>query len=204
MIIYDCEIYRGILKRGEQPEPGIEYCDGWEDYANMGVTVIGCYDCRHDQYRVFLADNFGEFQRLVDEVGEVAGFNNQKFDDQLMRQNDLRLPAEKSYDLLAEVWAAAGLSRTFNFKTHMGYGLDALSNVNINAGKSGAGALAPVLWQRHQYGEVIDYCLQDVWLTKRLLFLAAARGYLISPKDDSRLHITLPDWFINETEVLTR
>mgnify|MGYP001588336156 CR=1 FL=1 len=38
MIIIDVEIEKGILGRGEIPIAGIEYCNGWRDFDNMGVS----------------------------------------------------------------------------------------------------------------------------------------------------------------------
>ena len=65
MLIYDCEIDKGIEKDPAQRLDGIEYCDGWRDFANMGISVIGAHDSMEDRYRVFMKDNFNEFMSLV-------------------------------------------------------------------------------------------------------------------------------------------
>jgi hypothetical protein len=49
--------------------------------------------------------------------------------------------------------------------------------------KSGNGALAPILWQRGQVGEVIDYCLNDVHITHELFkVMLGMSGMLVNPK----------------------
>ena len=40
MLIYDIEIVKAILKRGETSQEGIEYCGGFDDHVNAGVSVI--------------------------------------------------------------------------------------------------------------------------------------------------------------------
>lgn len=184
MLIYDCEIIKAIPpKVAAMRLPDIEYCLGWEDLTGMGISVIGAYDYEEDRYRVFCEDNFDEFQALVEHHDRIVGFNSLKFDNRLCAANGLMVPDEKSYDLLVEIWLAAGLGPHFVYPTHIGYGLDACAAANFAEHKTGNGALAPIHWQHGQTGKVIDYCLQDVRLTKRLLDLVLHNGNIINPKD---------------------
>jgi hypothetical protein len=90
-----------------------------------------------------------------------------------------------TYDLLCEVRAASGQPRQYTPRvTRGGYSLDALAKANLEISKSGRGDLAPKLWQRGEYGAVIDYCLRDVMLTKRLF---EKRTHLVDPTDGSSL-----------------
>lgn len=186
MIIYDCEIIKAINGRNEERLQGIEYCEGWRDFPGMGISVICVYDYATGRYRVFCADNFSEFQALVNETDIVIGFNSLGFDNRLCKANGLIVPDEKSYDLLAEIWHGAGLSRTFDYKTHGGYTLEACSQVNLGLSKFGNGAIAPIDWQRGKAGKVIDYCLSDIFLTKSLVDIVIAQGFLLNPKDRSQ------------------
>jgi len=181
MIVFDCEIVKGIAKHDEDRIPGIEYCDGWKDFDNMGISVICAYDYDEERHRVFCKDNFAAFQELINATDFVIGFNSLAFDNPLCAANDIHIPAEKSYDLLVEIWDAAGLEREFHYPSHTGYGLDACALVNFGISKSGNGAMAPVLWQRGQIGDVIDYCLNDIRLTKALLDIAIEEGGILNP-----------------------
>lgn len=190
-IIYDCEIIKAIPSKGVPPVDGIKYCEGWHDHANMGVSVIGAYDYANDRYRVFLRDNFAEFQALVDSRKIIIGFNSLSFDNRLCAESEgITVPNDKSWDLLVEIWRAAGLGPKFKSPSHLGYSLDAVSEANLGQKKSGNGAMAPVLWQKGQYGEVIDYCLQDVVLTKKNVD-RAIRNELINPKTGKILSINV-------------
>lgn len=193
VIVYDCEIKKAIppMLESERLE-GIEYASGWQDFTNMGISVIGVYDYQKDRYRVFCNDNFQEFQKLVDSADAIVSFNGLAFDNRLCEANGLRVPDEKSYDLLVKLWAAAGLGPNYEYPSHAGFGLDACVKANFpNEAKSGHGAAAPVQWQRGEIGAVIDYCLQDVRLTKLLMdkILLHKESLLNNPKEPGILKI---------------
>ena len=52
--------------------------------------------------------------------------------------------------------------------------LDSLCKANFLPGKSESGASAPLLWQQGYRGRVINYCLNDVIQTKKLVELVLA------------------------------
>jgi hypothetical protein len=194
LIIYDCEIVKCIPDRSGYQEPDLEFCEGWHDYAGMGISVIGCYDYETDQYRVFCKDNWRAFIDLAQYHGTLIGFNNISFDNRLLAANGLQLPADRSYDILVEIWRAAGLGPNFHYRIHGGYGLDAMCTANFGLGKTGRGDLAPIAWQRGHVGEVIDYCLADCWLEKKLVDKILAGQALSNPRGGPALKIRKPDW----------
>ena len=164
----------------------------------MGISVIGGYEYETGRYRVFCRDNMHEFAQAVERADIIVGFNNIAFDNAVIAAcwgPLVKLPEGwqgKSYDLLREIWAAARLGPVFNFRTHGGYGLDAVCERNFGAKKTGNGALAPVLWQQGEIGQVIDYCLNDVRLTKLLFDRVLAGLPIISPKDGTKLMLRAP------------
>lgn len=194
LIIYDCEIVKAIsLGKDSERLEGIEYAGGWRDFSNLGISVICAYDYQPDRYRVFCKDNFPEFQKLIDSADVIVSFNGLAFDNRLCEANGLNVPDDKSYDLLVEVWAAAGLGPEYEYPSHAGFGLDACVKANfLNEAKSGHGAAAPVQWQKKQIGAVIDYCLQDVRLTKLLTDKVIREGYLNNPKEPGTLKMRKP------------
>lgn len=184
-LVYDLEIVRAVPSRKEPRLDGIEYCAGWQDHQHMGISVIGVYDFFIGHYRVFCADNWGEFLDLCAARDFLVGFNSIPFDNAVIAAtlgvNLNALYPEKCYDLLREIWVADGLGPDFVYPTHAGYGLDAVCQANFGSRKTGHGAVAPVLWQQGKIGQVIDYCLNDVRLTCQL-FKRAIRGpRILSP-----------------------
>ncbi len=189
MLIYDIEIVKAVPSPQSKPNgegiPGIEYCGGWGDKQNMGVSCIGAYDYTDDRYRVFMRDNFAEFQKLVDSHDLIVGFNSLAFDNVVCAAAGIKVPDEKSYDLLVEIWDGAGVGRVFAGKKTGGFGLDACCKANFGTEKSGNGAFAPVDFQRGNFGALIDYCLNDVTLTKQLLDRIQTQGHIIDPRNTS-------------------
>jgi hypothetical protein len=205
-LIYDCEIKRAIPNRDGVILRGIEYCQGWDDFKGMGISVIGAYDYEEEAYRVFCEDNMDEFHMIVDHHtisgGFIAGYNNRKFDDRLVAAHGMPINPAASYDLLAEIWKAAGLGPEFVRETHMGFSLDDMIRANFpEYGKTGDGRMAPVLWQQGKVGKVIDYCLSDVWLTKMLLDRVINGNPLINPKDGELLYVKSPDTYLEDDDV---
>ena len=63
---------------------------------------------------------------------------------------------------------------------------DSFSNGGFDLIALNHGALAPVDWQRKKFGSVIDYCLNDIALTKRLFERIRLTGGLRDPRDSTR------------------
>lgn len=184
VLILDAEIEKCIPPRNKPKDPNLQYCEGWGDKEGMGITVVCAWSFPRDIPMVFLKDNFDELQHQIYNHDIIVGFNNIPFDNALLRANGFTISDGDSYDILREFWAAAGLGPKFVPQTHGGYGLEAIASSNFIGGKSGSGELAPVLWQRGQYGQVIDYCMRDVWLTKRIWEMIIAGQPLNDPKAD--------------------
>jgi hypothetical protein len=182
MIVYDCEIEKGILGKKDVRVEGIEYCGGWRDFQGMGISVIGVYDFSTDRTRIFMKDNLDEFQKLIDETDIVVGYNSMSFDNQLVAAHGVSVPLSKNYDILVEIWKGLGLGPVFQFPTHAGYSLDAVAQSTLGLNKTGHGALAPIHWQQGKLGSVIDYCLNDVFVTVTLLEHIIQNNFVKNPK----------------------
>lgn len=198
MLIYDVEICNAVPPRGGRLLEGVRYCAGWDDFPGMGVACVCVYDFIRDCPRVFLQDNLADFVELADRHECLVGYNNMRFDNQVLRATLQAaglppLPEDRSYDLLREIWRSAGLSDVFHPATHGGFGLDAVCKANFNyAAKTGNGSDAPIWYQRGEIGKLVDYCLADVFLTKRLLDRVLRCGQLRDPKTGQWLSIRKP------------
>jgi hypothetical protein len=186
-IIYDCEIQKCIPGKDGRVG-GYNYCDGWQDFLNMGISCICAYDYMEDCYRIFFSDNMRDFQILARSREHVIGFNSVSFDDNLCRANGI-IDFDTDYDLLCEVRIASGQPPHYipNI-TRGGYSLGAIAETNLGVSKSGSGELAPKLWQQGKIGAVVDYCLRDVQLTKRLFDMAQA-DQLVDPTNGQPLKL---------------
>lgn len=181
ILVYDAEIVKAIPVKDEPELEGIEYCEGWGDKLGMGISVIGAYDLFEDRYRVFTKEAFKEFEELARDRF-VVGFNSVSFDDELCAAHGIYV--KTNYDLLLEIWDAAG------GRYQKGFKLDQIVQANNFGAKTGTGELAPVLWQRGEYGRVFDYCINDVRLTWKLLEQIIKAGWVADPRDDRKLRLS--------------
>lgn len=193
-IVYDSEVVRPVPPRGKPMLQGIEYCKSWTDYLNMGISVVAAYEYALDRYRVFCRDNAQYFIWLVNQADVIIGFNSIKFDNELLAAHGVSIPVEKCYDMLVEIWLAAGLGPEYKHGTHAGFSLDNCVRANFGLSKKqGGGAMAPVDWQRGNIGNVIDYCIEDVRMTKLLVDRVIEKGELVNPvQPDEILKVRRP------------
>ncbi len=193
-VVYDIEIVKAVPTRGVENTPGIEYCKGWGDKKNMGISVLGAYDFVDERYRVICEDNKEEWLDLINDRDLIVSFNGIKFDNEVVKHVwGYEVPLEKNYDILVEMWRAKGFNPdAFVNETHGGHGLDVTCKANGLQSKTGHGAFAPIEWQRGNIGHVIDYCLQDVKLTKELFEAIMEYGWIDDPKSHGARIIMRP------------
>lgn len=185
-ILYDIEIIKAIPDKS--PIPEIQYCGGWNDHANMGISVIGFCQILtgdDDPFAVLdtrdplssfaiskpdylIGDEFGlaAFAKLANDADGVIGFNSRNFDDRVMLA--VGYPVATTYDLLEEVRIAAYGSADFlGAPKGYSYKLGKIGEANGHA-KTGDGANAAIQWQNGEHRAVIEYCLNDVAITAQL------------------------------------
>lgn len=203
ILVYDCEIIKAVPIEYKNVEPlaGIEYCEGWKDFDNMGISVIGAYLSWEKEFIAFTDESkvkktskvlpLSYFQDALNEADILVGFNHISFDNNLIKANGFEIPTDmRLYDILVEMWSAVGLGPDFMFPHHAGFSLDQTCKVNGIGEKTGTGANAAVLWQRGHYEEVIDYCLHDVALTLNLLRnIQENDGWILNPKTKIKLPV---------------
>lgn len=187
VIVYDLEILNTIEQAGS-----------WTAYDKMGIACICAYDptyatwrvfsdlLPHDVQMVYEADPLKSFPAFANRVDYLVSFNGSKFDKRVCEANQLFWNTP-DYDLLVEGWIGQGLDPNPAKHTPEYKGkLEDYAQANLGEGKTGNGALAPVLWQQGKYREVIDYCLNDVSLTWQLFQLSQSQGWLDNPATGKR------------------
>ena len=197
-IIIDVEIAKAILGRNETPIEGIEYCRGWKDFENMGIACVCVYDTDTHLSRVFFEEDLYALANYL-HGKPTAGFNTRRFDLLLLAHNYRNPPLddwakayEPHYDMLEAIWVAQGLDPDkFYWKTHGGWGLDAVCKATLGIAKTGHGALAPVWWQRGKISKVVDYCLNDVWMEGQLL-MHIMNGGLVTAEGKPAVRVAPP------------
>jgi len=166
ILTYDCEIVGDPNKLG------------WTNYGELGISVIGIHadwldyplvigihadwlDCPLVSLDCRFANYLDTFQVLVSEADWIVGFNSIGFDDPLCRAHGVDIVTD--IDVLHEIRALSGQPRYYTAGvTRGGYNLNAVAIANGLSGKTGSGALAPLLWAQ---GKQKSYTLAngDKW-----------------------------------------
>lgn len=187
--IYDLEIAKAIPPKNEADRiPGIEYCEGWEDFRNMGIScwALCLFDSISGQISEPIAGT--DPAKLLKELNSadidlggipLAGFNSRKFDDKLMAAHGYRCHTD--FDILEEILDSAEMKGVeyWNFTPPRSYSLGKIAKAN-GYEKTLSGELAPIEWQQGNHQKVIDYCKNDVLIEARIMRLFL-RGQLLDP-----------------------
>ena len=194
MIVIDLEILNPIIPKNKITKSGYTYASGWDDYLGMGIAVVVVYDYMTDTYVYFKNDRLDQLQRVINETDLICGYNNIKFDNEVLRCHNVLIDNNKCYDVLRQIWYSVGLNGIFDYKTHGGYSLDAVIKTNFTGeGKTlESGEFAPYMWQEGKYDQVIEYCKNDVKMTKLLINRIFEFGGIINPKTGEFIKIAIP------------
>ncbi len=187
MIIYDLEIQNLVPPRDGNRMHDFKYCEGWQDYKGMGLACAAVYDYSSDCYSIYDDCQLEKMQEVFTRAELIVGFNIINFDNNVMHSYDFKVP-NRCYDLLREIAKAAGTPNDFK-----GLSLDAVIKANFaNHGKTGDGANAPILYQQKRFAELHDYCMKDVYLTKKLTDRIIRTGRIINPRNHQEIIVRKP------------
>ncbi|MDL2286520.1 DEAD/DEAH box helicase [Desulfococcaceae bacterium OttesenSCG-928-F15] len=163
-----------------------EEVGGWHRADLMEVSCVVVYDSEIDDTITFLAEDMDELFALLSEADLVVGFNIIRFDYQVLRgYRNFDFSRIPTLDLLLRVQERLGYRLS----------LDHLGKETLNAQKSADGLQALRWWKQGKLKEIIDYCRQDVMLTRDLYLFGRDNGYLLF-KNKAGSQVRLPvDFF---------
>lgn len=195
LIIFDCEI-KNLIPSKEKNDPNYSYCSGWNDFKGMGLSVIGLWrnfevksknavPLKQPILEIYLEDKFNKFLELVTFSDRTIGFNSKAFDDQLCSANGLHVVTD--FDILEEIRQATGQPKTYQYGlTRAGYNLDSIAKVNLDYGKNQDSVTAIKFYQKGDSNYLINYCLNDVAMTKDIYFKLISNN-LLDPTTGDRI-----------------
>ena len=183
-LYFDLEVRRG-------PD---EFGGDWNRVRQEGgVSVLCIWDEKEARPYFYDDHTLSEAADRLSNADLVVSFNGQWFDVPLIENHLLRnLGIREHLDLFSVVkhgLEAAG-------KSWKGHGLDALASQTLGRGKTGKSAQAPELARTGRWADLVNYCLEDVLLTRDLGHFIAREGYVID-KDGERLLLSVPPWFVS-------
>jgi DEAD/DEAH box helicase domain-containing protein len=157
VIIYDIETKETFQEVGSR------------DPAKLHISVIGAYSYKENKFLSYTEDQLPSFWRRLEQCDMVVGFNNKGFDDQVCAAYFPEMPKVFSFDILEQVHKNLG----FRVK------LDNLAHATLGEGKSGDGLKAIRLYREGKIEELLEYCVQDVKVTRDIFDYGKLHGKLM-------------------------
>jgi hypothetical protein len=178
ILVIDLEIQDPILQQSD-----------WDHTENIKISCCVVYSYMEDRYHVYGPNDIDYLRNLLICADLVVGYNINKFDlPVIFKMENRRCPAGiKTYDILAEIWKSQNLDPLEFTNGHRGYSLDKVAGATLNKRKTGSGAAAPFIFKQGNIWKVIDYCINDVAITKELFDYLCQNSELFTPHKCMRI-----------------
>jgi len=194
-IVYDCEsqkLFEEIPDRNKI----------WDLLLSVAVTY--CYE--DDDYKFWTYNTQKDLIQYLN-GNNVIGFNSIRFDNIFLLGEDCVHNEDgscssikhnatwKNYDIYFEIvkriFNAAGkpyseaIVEVDKFRPPKGiYNLDSIAQATLNKKKSGTGCMAVEYFRTKRILELVQYCQQDVRVTKQLYEFIKKNGYVVTGSYD--------------------
>lgn len=143
---------------------------GWNKAEKMGVSCAVLYDSESGQFHDYSQDEMADLCEHLSRMDRVVGFNLIRFDYKVLAGlcdfDFYRLP---TLDILMKVHEILGYRLS----------LDLLAQSTLGVQKSADGLMALQWWQQGEVDKIIQYCTQDVRVTRDLYRFGRDKRFLI-------------------------
>ncbi|MCK9297189.1 MAG: DEAD/DEAH box helicase [Desulfobulbaceae bacterium] len=147
-----------------------EEVGGWHLAERMGISVAVVYDSASECFSVYREEETAGLIAHLQQLELVVGFNNKRFDNRVLSAyTDVDLSRLPTLDILEEVHNRLGYRLS----------LERLAEKTLGIRKSGSGLQALQWFKEGQFDKIIEYCRQDVQITRDLLLFGLEKGYLL-------------------------
>lgn len=136
----------------------------------LKLSVVVAYFYETNTYESYLEEDLPKLFNRLEKGGRIIGYNSVGFDIPILNNyyagDLLQVP---QLDMLAKIHESLG----YRIK------LDSVASATIGTSKSAHGLLAVQWWKEGKVQEVIDYCKQDVKVTKEVYEFGRENGYIL-------------------------
>ena len=158
------------------------FTDTWSnDPASLSLACVCIHDSSTDAYTSYFEEDLLRLWPILEKTDLLIGFNSDHFDIPILdKYYSGDLSRIKSIDLMKEIKKSLGRR----------IGLDAVASATLGKNKSADGKLANVWWRQGEKQKVVDYCIDDVRITKELYDYMREHGTVKYP--DGKMIRELP------------
>ncbi len=145
---------------------------GSNDPASLTLACVCTHDSETDAYTSYFEEDLPKLWPILEKADMLIGYNSDHFDIPLLNKyypGDLT--SIKSLDLMKEIQKVLG--RRIK--------LDSVASATIGDHKIAHGSMANVWWRQGEKQKVVEYCLDDVRITKAIYDHALLHGKVKYP-----------------------
>ncbi|MFN2356695.1 MAG: ribonuclease H-like domain-containing protein, partial [Desulfotignum sp.] len=143
---------------------------GWNRAEKMGVSCAVLYDSESGKFHDYSQDQVGQMCRHLARLDLVVGFNLIRFDYKVLAGLcDFDFYGLPTLDMLVKIHEILGYRLS----------LDHLAQNTLGTKKSADGLMALQWWQQGKLDKIIEYCTQDVRVTRDLYRFGRENRFLV-------------------------
>lgn len=146
----------------------VDAVGGWKNFKQLEVSVGCAYDSKTDEVLTFLEKDMPELCRLCEER-LVVGYNIIGFDLPILEKYGLKLEGLDTFDIMLEVQ---------NVSNWRFVKLEKVAQATLGTGKSAEGTMAVKWWEEGKVDKIIEYCKQDVVVTRDVFNFGRENGFI--------------------------
>lgn len=160
--------HRHFLVVDVETQKLVQDVGGWDHVDKLGISVACAYDSKTDSFLSFQEKDLGALIDLCEER-LVIGYNIRGFDLLVMQPYGLKPEKLDVFDIMYDLET---LTRQRFLK------LEYVARGTLNEGKSADGLMAVEWWKQGQIQKIIDYCMQDVKVTRDVFNFGRQNGFV--------------------------
>ncbi len=146
----------------------VQEVGGWDHVDKLGISVACAYDSKTDSFISYEEKDLGKLIDLCEER-LVVGYNIRGFDLPVMVPYGLKIQGLDVFDIMFDIQT---LTRRPALK------LEAIAQGTLGTGKSADGLMAVEWYKKGQIAKIIEYCMQDVKVTRDVFQFGRQNGYI--------------------------
>jgi DEAD/DEAH box helicase domain-containing protein len=160
--------HRHFLVIDVETQKLVQEVGGWDHVDKLGISVACAYDSKSDQFLSFQEKDLKDLIELCYER-LVIGYNIRGFDLAVMAPYGLDARKLDIFDIMYDLEA---LTRQRFLK------LEYVARGTLGTGKSADGLMAVEWWKKGEIQKIIDYCTQDVKVTRDVFQFGRQNGFV--------------------------
>ncbi len=175
-LVFDLETQRSAHEVG-----------GWNNARDMGLSCAVVYASGTQQFETYYEKDVKSLVERLTQAELVVGFNTLGFDYKVLSGYlAFEYQAINNLDLLAD------LHRRLKFRVS----LDNVAQATLGEKKSANGLQALVWWQEGKLEKIVEYCRQDVLVTKNIYEFGLENDFIRYRRKSGEQAVVVVDWNI--------